>query len=69
MVGLKILWTVSASFNDRFWGFAGLNNRFLDVVWNRPNFHSSPAVATALDMCLNSSGMGKDDMDLFDFYS
>ena len=42
---------------------------FLGVVWNRPNFHSSPAIATALDMCLESSGLGKDDMDMFDFYS
>lgn len=41
----------------------------LGVVWNRPNFHSSPAIATALDMCLESSGLEKDDMDLFDFYS
>ncbi|KAJ5753601.1 uncharacterized protein N7511_007754 [Penicillium nucicola] len=37
--------------------------------WNRSNYHSSPAIATALEECLSSSGLRKEDIDLFDFYS
>ncbi|KAJ5823879.1 hypothetical protein N7447_006219 [Penicillium robsamsonii] len=37
--------------------------------WNRPNFYSSGAIASALDLCFQSAGLCKDDIDLFDFYS
>ena len=39
------------------------------IVWARPNFYTSRAIASALDLCLHSSGLIKDDIDLFDFYS
>ena len=39
------------------------------VVWERPNFHSSPAISRSLHDCLEVSGLNKDDVDLFDFYS
>ncbi|CRL29836.1 Thiolase-like [Penicillium camemberti] len=38
-------------------------------IWARPNFYTSRAIASALDLCLHSSGLIKDDIDLFDFYS
>lgn len=38
-------------------------------VWHRPNFHTSPAISKSLDQCLATSGLGKDDIDLYDFYS
>ncbi|KAJ5515023.1 hypothetical protein N7463_004575 [Penicillium fimorum] len=37
--------------------------------WNRPNFYSSQAISSSLDLCFQSSGLCKDDIDLFDFYS
>ncbi|QRD87573.1 hypothetical protein F9C07_2278969 [Aspergillus flavus] len=40
-----------------------------EEVWNRPNFFSSPAISKSLDGCLASSGLTKNDIDLFDFYS
>lgn len=39
------------------------------VVWNRPNFHSSRALSTALDMSLETSGLDQNQIDIFDFYS
>ncbi|KAF9886170.1 hypothetical protein FE257_011995 [Aspergillus nanangensis] len=40
-----------------------------EEFWKRPNFHSSPAIAKALDTALKSSGIDKEEIDLFDFYS
>ena len=37
--------------------------------WERPNFHSSPALSHSLDACLEVSGLTKDDVDQFDIYS
>lgn len=39
------------------------------LVWERPNFYSSPSISRSLDTALDVSGLGKDDIDLFDFYS
>ncbi len=41
----------------------------MTVVWERPNFYSSPAISRSLDEGLRVSGVSKDDIDLFDFYS
>lgn len=38
-------------------------------VWKRPNYYSSPAIAKCLDVCLASSGLTPENIDLFDFYS
>ncbi|OWP00589.1 hypothetical protein B2J93_6026 [Marssonina coronariae] len=38
-------------------------------IWERPNFHSSPALARSLDEALRVSGTSRDEIDLFDFYS
>ncbi|CZT11141.1 uncharacterized protein RCO7_05574 [Rhynchosporium graminicola] len=37
--------------------------------WQRPNFHSSPAISKSLDEGLRVSGVSKDEIDIFDFYS
>ncbi|PBP25555.1 hypothetical protein BUE80_DR003461 [Diplocarpon rosae] len=38
-------------------------------VWERPNFHSSPAMSRSLDEGLRVSDVTKEEIDLFDFYS
>lgn len=40
-----------------------------NTVWERPNFYSSPAISQSLDESLRVSGLSKDEIDLFDFYS
>ena len=39
------------------------------LVWDRPNYYSSPAISRCLDAGLEVSGLTKDDIDYFDFYS
>lgn len=39
------------------------------AVWERSHFHQSPAIGKALDAALNVSGLTKDEVDCFDFYS
>jgi hypothetical protein len=39
------------------------------IVWERPNFYESPSISRSLDAGLEVSGLGKDDVDVFDFYS
>jgi hypothetical protein len=39
------------------------------LVWERSNFHSSPAMEQALDAALEVSGVTKDEIDAFDIYS
>ena len=38
-------------------------------VWERPEFWWSPSISRSLDAGLEASGLEKDDIDLFDFYS
>ncbi|KAK2820045.1 hypothetical protein FQN49_007777 [Arthroderma sp. PD_2] len=40
-----------------------------NYFWERPNFHSCPSISRSLDAALQSSGLRKEDVDLFDFYS
>ncbi|KIW33349.1 uncharacterized protein PV07_00206 [Cladophialophora immunda] len=37
--------------------------------WDRPNFYSSPSISLALDAGLEASGLKKEDIDFYDFYS
>ncbi|KAH6662782.1 hypothetical protein B0J14DRAFT_610177 [Halenospora varia] len=37
--------------------------------WERPNYHSSPSISRSLDSGLEVSGLQKDDIDIYDFYS
>jgi len=37
--------------------------------WQRPNYHSSPAISASLDTALSVSGLDKSAIDLYDFYS
>lgn len=39
------------------------------LVWERPGFASSPAITNSLDSALQVSGLSKDQIDVFDFYS
>ena len=39
------------------------------LVWERPDYHSSPAISRSLDACLRVANLSKEDIDLFDFYS
>lgn len=39
------------------------------VVWERPNFYSSPSISKALDAGIKVSGLTKEEIDLYDFYS
>ena len=41
----------------------------LPTVWERPNFHSSPAISRSLAACLDVSGLSEKEIDIFDFYS
>lgn len=40
-----------------------------DAVWERPNFYSSPSIERSIDTALQISGLTKEDIDCFDFYS
>lgn len=46
----------------------GAHERF-HTVWERPDFHSSPAISRSLRACLEVSGLKNEDVDLFDIYS
>ncbi|OCL03137.1 hypothetical protein AOQ84DRAFT_326442 [Glonium stellatum] len=37
--------------------------------WERPNFYTSPSISRSIDASLEISGLSKDHIDLFDFYS
>lgn len=39
------------------------------IVWERPNFYSSPCISRSLDAGIQVSGLTKDEIDLYDFYS
>lgn len=39
------------------------------IVWERPNYYSSPSISRSLDACLEISGLTKEQIDVFDFYS
>lgn len=39
------------------------------VVWERPNYYSSPSISRSLDAGLKASNLRKDEIDVFDFYS
>lgn len=39
------------------------------LVWARPEFWWSPSISHSIDAGLEASGLEKDDIDLYDFYS
>lgn len=39
------------------------------TVWERPNFYSSPSISRSIDSSLRVSGISKEEVDLYDFYS
>ncbi|KAN0096639.1 hypothetical protein V8E51_015444 [Hyaloscypha variabilis] len=48
-------------------GGAGTSNS--SNFWERPNYYSSPAISRSLDQGLKSSGLTKEQIDIYDFYS
>ncbi|KAJ6787054.1 hypothetical protein PWT90_03193 [Aphanocladium album] len=48
-------------------GGAGTHEK--DNFWERPGFASSPAITNSLNSALEVSGLKKDQIDVFDFYS
>ncbi|KKY21520.1 putative acetylacetyltransferase [Phaeomoniella chlamydospora] len=51
------------------YALGGAGTRDSDLFYERPNFHSSPAISQSLDCGLAAAGLKNDDIDLFDFYS
>ncbi|KAI4765860.1 hypothetical protein E4T52_02775 [Aureobasidium sp. EXF-3400] len=47
----------------------GAGTQDSDNFWERPNFHSSPAISRTLDAGLDACGLNKTDIDMYDFYS
>ncbi|THW51769.1 hypothetical protein D6D22_00610 [Aureobasidium pullulans] len=47
----------------------GAGTQDSDNFWERPNFHSSPAISCTLDAGLEACGLSKVDIDIYDFYS
>jgi hypothetical protein len=37
--------------------------------WHRPNYYTSPSISRSIDATLDITGITKDDIDLYDFYS
>ncbi|KAG0649422.1 hypothetical protein D0Z07_4488 [Hyphodiscus hymeniophilus] len=40
-----------------------------DHFWERPDFYSAPSISRSLDAGLRVSGLTKDEIDIYDFYS
>jgi hypothetical protein len=51
------------------WGLVYADHLFEFSVWERPNYYSSPSIERSLDSALEVSGLAKEDIDLYDFYS
>lgn len=47
----------------------GAGRREAENFWERPSFHHSGAISTALDECLRLSGVKINDIDALDLYS
>ncbi|RMZ90602.1 hypothetical protein DV736_g2164, partial [Chaetothyriales sp. CBS 134916] len=51
------------------YALGGAGTRDSDDFWLRPTFYSSPAISQSLNAGLAVSGLSRDDIDIFDFYS
>ncbi|KAK5045901.1 hypothetical protein LTR84_008687 [Exophiala bonariae] len=51
------------------YALGGAGTRDSDAFWERPNYHSSPSIERSIDSALEVSGVRKEDIDLYDFYS
>ncbi|KAK5300895.1 hypothetical protein LTR14_001293 [Exophiala xenobiotica] len=51
------------------YALGGAGTQDADNFWERPNYYSSPAIERSLDVGLKVSGLEKEDIDLYDFYS
>ena len=57
------------SLSSVLFSIATLLTDLVCIVWQRSDYHSSPALSKSIDACLRSSGLTKDDIDLCDIYS
>lgn len=75
LAGAVILTSVSHArklgISEQKWIYVlgGAGTQDSNDFWHRPNFHASPAISQSLDAGLKACGLGKADIDLFDFYS
>jgi len=51
------------------YALGGAGTQDADNFWERPNYYSSPAIERSLDAGLQVSGLDKEEIDLYDFYS
>ncbi|ETI27903.1 hypothetical protein G647_00352 [Cladophialophora carrionii CBS 160.54] len=51
------------------YALGGAGTQDSDHFWERPNYHSSPSISRSIDAGLHVSGLAKEDIDLYDFYS
>lgn len=55
---------------DRWiYALGGAGTRDCDDFWQRPTFWWSPSISRSLDAGIDASGLRKEDIDLYDFYS
>ncbi|KAL2059554.1 hypothetical protein ABVK25_000847 [Lepraria finkii] len=55
--------------NKWIYPLGGAGTQDSDSFWERPNYYSSPSISRSLDACLEISGLTKEQIDVFDFYS
>ncbi|KIW78740.1 hypothetical protein Z517_08579 [Fonsecaea pedrosoi CBS 271.37] len=51
------------------YALGGAGTQDCDNFWERPNFYTSPSIEQSIDTALRVSGVDKEEIDLFDFYS
>ncbi|RMZ77563.1 hypothetical protein DV737_g4291, partial [Chaetothyriales sp. CBS 132003] len=51
------------------YALGGAGTKDSDDFWLRPTFYSSPSISQSLSAGLTASGLSRDDIDIFDFYS
>ncbi|EXJ72739.1 uncharacterized protein A1O5_03886 [Cladophialophora psammophila CBS 110553] len=51
------------------YALGGAGTQDSNHFWERPNYFTSPSIERSIDAALRVSGLTKEDIDLFDFYS
>ncbi|CAG7940051.1 unnamed protein product [Penicillium nalgiovense] len=51
------------------YALGGAGTRDSPNFWERPNFYSSPSISRSLDAAIEVSGLRREEIDLYDFYS
>lgn len=69
LTSAKIASDLGVPEEKRVYLLGGAGRKEHENFWERPNFHHSEAISTALDECLACSGLKMDDIDALDLYS